>query len=148
MNQQDQEHLRLLAIFYYIAAGFHALIALLPLVFIVMGITTIGFGFSQNHGAEASLPGGLIILFGCLFMIFILGFAYIYYLAGKFLNQQKHWLYCMIIAALTATSFPLGTILGVFTIVVLCRDSVKAVFEANRTGGFANTDPQHAVLER
>ncbi|HAI12970.1 MAG TPA: hypothetical protein DCM28_14780 [Phycisphaerales bacterium] len=147
MNQQDKDHLRILAIFYYIAAGFYALLSLLPIVFIVMGVSAIGIGVSQNHGAEASIPGGLIILFGILFMVFILGFAYLYFLTGKFLNQQTHWIYCIIIAALTATSFPLGTILGVFTIVVLCRDSVKAVFEANRMGRHT-APPQHAVLER
>jgi hypothetical protein len=146
MNQQDKDQLQLLAVFYYIVAGFHAVLALLPVVFMVLGFTALGIGMSHNQGAEAALPAGFFILFGLLFMVFIGGFAYLYYLTGKFLSQQKHWVFCIVIAALTTTSFPIGTILGVFTFVVICRDGVKAAFEQKRTTGYDT--PQQQVLER
>ena len=50
-----------------------------------------------------------------------------------FLSQRRHYLYCMIIAALACTHTPLGTVLGIFTIFVLMRPSVKELFQAKGT---------------
>jgi hypothetical protein len=36
---------------------------------------------------------------------------------------------------------PLGTVLGVFTIIVLTRESVKAIFNGQNSPQFGNTPP-------
>jgi len=38
-------------------------------------------------------------------------------------------MFCLIVAGIICIFMPLGTILGVFTIIVLVRPSVKAMFE-------------------
>jgi hypothetical protein len=52
--------------------------------------------------------------------------------AGRSLAARKRYTFCIIVAAISCTFFPLGTALGVFTILVLSRPSVKALFENPR----------------
>ena len=49
-------------------------------------------------------------------------------LAGRFLSQHKHYMFCLVIAGLLCMITPFGTMLGVFTIIVLVRPSVKLLF--------------------
>lgn len=55
-------------------------------------------------------------------------FAVCVILAGRFIVRRKHYIFCLVIASLNCLFMPFGTILGVFTIVVLIRPSVKALF--------------------
>jgi hypothetical protein len=53
--------------------------------------------------------------------------------AGRSLARRKRYLFCLIVAGtMCVMCNPLGTVLGVFTIVVLLRPSVKELFGANR----------------
>jgi len=49
-------------------------------------------------------------------------------------------MFCLIVAGIICIFMPLGTILGVFTIIVLVRPSVKAMFE-----GQATVDPENLL---
>jgi len=46
-------------------------------------------------------------------------------LAAMFLRQRKHRVFTMVVAGLICLQFPFGTALGVFTFVVLMRESVR-----------------------
>eukprot|EP01031_Cornospumella_fuschlensis_P021810 gene21810-26738_t len=46
-------------------------------------------------------------------------------LSGRFLQTRKHRMFSMVTAGLNCLQMPLGTVLGVFTLVVLNRDSTK-----------------------
>lgn len=48
--------------------------------------------------------------------------------AGYKLNRASNWTFCIVVAGIECLWIPFGTILGVFTIVVLCRRSVKDRF--------------------
>lgn len=49
--------------------------------------------------------------------------------SGRFLAAKRNYTFSFIVAALICLNFPLGTLLGVFTIIVLVRPSVKAGYE-------------------
>ena len=53
------------------------------------------------------------------------------YLTGSSLKQRRRRTLCFVVACLMLPSFPLGTILGVFTIIVLRRPSVQELFARN-----------------
>lgn len=53
-------------------------------------------------------------------------------LAGRALAQRRRYTFCLVIAGVACMFMPFGTVLGVFTIIVLLRDSVKELFA---TGG-------------
>jgi hypothetical protein len=134
LTQQDAEHLRLLSIFYYIVAGLQGLFACFPIIHFVMGgALLVGGGVS---GKDDTVPlmamgGFFMVLAGALIL---LGWtlAGCVAFAGRSLSERKRYVFCIIVAALEAVMcMPLGTILGVFTIIVLMRPQVKAAFGAS-----------------
>ena len=50
-------------------------------------------------------------------------------IAGRSLAQRRRYLFCLVMAGIeAATCMPFGTVLGVFTIIVLMRPSVRGAF--------------------
>ncbi|CAM2010134.1 hypothetical protein [Acanthopleuribacter pedis] len=131
MNQ-DLEHLRLLTIFHYVAAILLAVFACFPLIHLFLGIFMISGGFNQPGQEAPPAAFGVIFIVGAAVFIFLgwIG-AFLIYLTGRYLGERKHYTFCLVVAALSGICLmPLGTILAVFTIVVLMRPSVKELFEA------------------
>ena len=123
MNE-DQNHLELLSIFHYVVGGIAALIGLFPILHLVLGLSMVtdGFGSSGNSGPPE--------LFGCFFVLGALlaigcglTYAACVILAGRYLKQTSHYTFCLVMAAIS-----FGTVLGVFTILVLMRPSVQERF--------------------
>jgi hypothetical protein len=136
MNQ-DLEHLRLLSIFHYVVGGLTALFACFPLIHLTVGLVMLFAPASLEHGQHGA-PNDPAILraMGLLFTIFAGGFilagwslAVCVFLAGGYLRRRRHYMFCLVIAALLCMMAPFGTVLGVFTIVVLLRPSVKLLFD-------------------
>jgi hypothetical protein len=129
MNQ-DQEHLRLLSIFHYIVGGIAALFSFFPVIHLILGILFLVA--PHRMGGSPLLPppflGWIFIIMGGGFMLVGWAFAVCVILAGRFIVRHKHYIFCLVIASLNCLFMPFGTILGVFTIVVLVRSSVKALF--------------------
>jgi hypothetical protein len=51
-------------------------------------------------------------------------------ISGAALLKRKWRMFSIVVAALNCLHMPLGTVLGAFTIIVLLRDSVREVYEA------------------
>src|SRR5207247_10914916 len=124
MNQ-DKEHLRLLAIFHYIVAGLAALFSFFPLLY-----TTIGaiFIFVARHGTPKSgedLPpeflGWIFVGLGAFLLLLVIAMAICILIAGRCLSRFKCYSFTLVIACVECLFIPFGTILGVFTIIVLAR---------------------------
>jgi hypothetical protein len=131
MNQ-DKEHLRLLAIFHYVVAGLAALFSFFPLLY-----TTIGtiFIFAARHGAakrSEELPpeflGWIFAVIGSALFLIGLAMAICILIAGRSLALRKRYSFAFVMACIECLFIPFGTILGVFTIVVLSRESVRRLF--------------------
>ena len=52
--------------------------------------------------------------------------------AGRMLARRRRYLFCLAMAGIECILMPFGTVLGVFTIIVLMRDSVREAFAANQ----------------
>jgi hypothetical protein len=131
MNQ-DKEHLQLLAIFHYVVAGLGALCSFFPLLY-----TTIGaiFIFTARHGTAKpgeELPpeflGWIFAVIGSVLFLIGLAMAICILIAGRSLAHCKRYSFALVMACIECVFIPFGTILGVFTIVVLSRESVRALF--------------------
>ena len=63
-------------------------------------------------------------------MLFLLGesFAACVIAAARFIRSRRRYWFIFAIACFQCAFFPFGTALGVFTIVVLSRPSVKQIF--------------------
>jgi hypothetical protein len=126
---KDTEHLRLLTIFYYVNAGLSALSAFFAMVFIAMGLVFATVTKSGNTGNPPPLfVGYALLIVGAALLLVGLAFSASLALVGRFLSQRRHRVFCLVIAALDCLSFPYGTVLGVFTFMVLMRPSVQALF--------------------
>lgn len=127
----DDEHLRLLAVFHSVLAVIAGLFALFPVVHLLVGLTVLAGGFGASDPKEA-LAGRMM---GCFFvgiagmwMLFGAALAAGLALAGGYLRQRRNYTFCLVVAGLACAFTPLGTVLGVFTLIVLLRDSVRAKF--------------------
>jgi hypothetical protein len=124
MNQ-DEEHLRLLSIFHYVVGGITALFACFPFLHLAMGIALVNGAFPVRPGEQGPPPFFGWLLIGIASALIALGWTF----AGRFLARRAHYTYCFVVAAIECLLMPLGTVLGVFTIIVLSRESVKALFQ-------------------
>ncbi len=125
---QDAEHLRLLSIFHYVVAGLAALFACLPTFHFVIGLAMIGGWGDMPADPEAELVGWFFVIFAAVFILSGWVFAVCLALAGRYLSQRRHYTYCLVMAGVACMFMPFGTVLGVFTIITLVRDSVQRLF--------------------
>lgn len=129
MVTKDQEHLQLLSIFHFVVAGMTALFALFPIFHLVIGLVIVSGALPETEGEEFPVfIGWILVLIASVFIVCGLTLAGLIALAGQALRRRRHYTFCLVIAALSCLIMPFGTVLGVFTIVVLMRDPVKSMF--------------------
>jgi hypothetical protein len=133
-SSDDEQHLRLLSMFHNVVGALTALFALFPLIHFTIGLF---FVLTPPHPTQGGPPPAF---FGWFFMIlggglFLLGecFAACVIAAGGFIRSRSRYWFVFVIACLQCAFFPFGTVLGVFTIVVLSRPSVKHLFDLSVT---------------
>jgi hypothetical protein len=135
---QDDQYIRLLSIFHYVVAGLAALFSLIPVVHLTLGIAMVSGAFKEPRDPfPFSIMGWFFIVFASCFILCGLAFSTCLALAGRYLSRRRHYYFCFVMAALACMFMPFGTVLGVFTIILLTRDSVKAQFQSWAT------DPNH-----
>jgi uncharacterized membrane protein YhaH (DUF805 family) len=140
---RDEEHLGWLSIFHYVVAGLAGLFALFPVFHLVIGLMIIHnpciFG---GHGqAPPPIFGWFFVVFAAVFITLGLVFAALVLTTGRFLARRKHYMFCLVMGCVECAFFPFGTVLGVFTILVLVRESVKQLFGANPPAPGASVTP-------
>jgi hypothetical protein len=132
---RDEEHLRILSILYYVFGGLGLFGGLFPLIYVAMGAVMVSGGMGPPGRGG---PGGppdlstvgyfLIVIFGVIsLLLFVLAGCALF--TGYNLSRKKRYMFCFVDACICCIQVPLGTILGVFTIVVLARPGVKDLFE-------------------
>lgn len=128
MNQ-DEDHLRLLSIFHYIVGGLTALFACIPLIHLVFGLLMV---FNpQFFGPKDQPPaflGWFFVIFSSAFIFGGWALAALIAGAGRCLQRRRHYTFCFVMACVACLLMPFGTVLGIFTLLVLIRPTVKALF--------------------
>jgi hypothetical protein len=131
MNQ-DTEHLRLLSIFHYIVAGLAALVSCFPLLYTTVGAIFIVVARDGTpkpaEGTPPEFIGWLLAVIGSFLFLLGIAIAICILIAGRSLAKHTHYWFAFAMACIECLFIPFGTILGVFTILVLSRESVKTLF--------------------
>lgn len=133
MSNEDSQHLRLLAIFHYVLGGLGALFSLFPLIHVAVGIAMLlsGSSFSDKTGSPPPpFVGWLFIILGGFFVLLGLAASICIALSGRFISLRRRYLFSFVVACVECMFVPFGTILGIFTIVVLSRPSVKQGYQS------------------
>jgi hypothetical protein len=132
---QNEDQLQLVAIFHYVVAGMAALFSLFPVFHLIIGLIFIlapeQFGKGQPPPA---FMGWFFVGFALLFITLGLTFAGFVLATGRFLAKRKHYLFCLVMAAVECIFMPFGAILGVFTLIILMREPVKQLFGQSHSG--------------
>ncbi|MCD0279117.1 hypothetical protein JWH04_09205 [Xanthomonas melonis] len=131
---EDLQQLKLLSIFHYVLAGITGLFSLFPLIHLFMGLAIVT-GHLPMENTNPDAPPLDARWFGWFFVVFAAGFiccgltlaGFMAY-AGRCIAQRRRHLLCLIVAGISCSFMPFGTVLGVFTLVVLLRPQVKALF--------------------
>lgn len=143
LSEQKRSYLEVLAIAHYVYA---ALIGLIGLVMLLM--TSVGlFGLAQSSSLSGELPfGGFGLPVVALVFVLVFGYALVNFLIGRWLVERRRWKAIVVLSVLNALNVPVGTLLGVFTVVVLVADDVRTVFERGAAAP-AVAPPAAAVRE-
>ncbi len=128
----DDRNIDLLAIFHYVVGGLTALFSCLFLLHVAMGIAML-CGTFDGKDAPPKVFAWLFILFPSIFILIGWTLAGFIIAAGRKLKRRVAWTFCLVVAGIECVLMPFGTVLGVFTIMVLMKDSVKQMFTANNT---------------
>ena len=129
----DGSHLDLLSIFHFVGAGL-AVIALLLLVahYAFFHAIMENPQFWENH-KQTPPPPEILAIFKWFYVIFCLWFitsAVLNVISGICLRTRKNRTFSFVVAAIDCLHIPLGTILGIFTIIILSRESVRELYDA------------------
>jgi hypothetical protein len=128
----DEEHLRMLSVSYLVSAGVCAFFSLFGLLYAFMGVmmsTTLSH-MPAKPGQEPppAFVGWIFIGFGLAFLLVGTAMAAAKFRTAWCIKHRKWRTFCMVIAGLGCLEFPYGTALGIFTFIVLGRDSVVQLF--------------------
>ena len=131
---QDEQHLDLLAIFHFIVGGLMALFPCFGFIHVGIGIAMLCGAFEGGNEAPPRAFGWLLVVFPGMIIVAAWTLAGFVIAAGRKLKQRRAYTFCLVMAAIECIFMPLGTVLGVFTILVLMRESVKEMFAVNQQG--------------
>ena len=131
-RQVDANHLRLLSIFHFIGSGLGAVGILFLLGHYALFSTIFSNPKMWENQKQSPPPPELFVMlkwmylvFGCWFLTSVI----LNLLSGLFILRRKHRVFSLVVAAINCLHLPLGTVLGVFTIIVLLRQSVVELYE-------------------
>jgi hypothetical protein len=134
-RKRDIEHIRLLAILHFVFGG----LAMLGILFLLIHYFILHTVFASPElwkSQPNSTPPpkeffevfvwlyvfmGFLLVIGCLLNL----------LSGLFLLKRRHRVFSLVIAGLNCLQIPFGTALGILTILVLLRDSVRELYDGS-----------------
>ena len=129
----DAGHLQTLAVFHFVGVGLAVLgILLLCVHYAVFHTIFTDPKFWQGQ-IQPALPPELFSMLKWFYVIGGLWFVasgILNFISAFCLLARKHRIFSLVVAGINCLHIPLGTILGVFTIIVLVRDSVRELYEA------------------
>jgi hypothetical protein len=135
VRQQDRQYLNLLVIFHFVLAGLTFFFGLCPLFGIAAGVFMLSGAMPMPPAGPGAGPAPstewiawMVIAEYSIFAIMLYGSGIMACLVGTFLRRRQRWTFCLVGSGILCLFVPLGTVLGIFTIIVLARESVKDVF--------------------
>jgi hypothetical protein len=130
--KRDLEHLKLLAVFHFVLAGMTALGHALFIFYIVFGVMILNGSLPGARpgtpGAPPAFLGWFMVGFGSVMVLWGWSLALALGIAGFCLMRRKARTFCCVVAGYSCLHVPFGTALGVCSLLVLLRQTVKDLF--------------------
>ena len=127
----NERQMSLLVTFHYVVGGVGALFACLPLLHLLFGIAMLTgiFPGGQEENAPPVFVGIMFAVIGGFFFLFGQAVSWCIIYSGFQLKKKRKYLFSFIIACVMCIFIPFGTILGIFTIIVLSKEPVKMMYD-------------------
>lgn len=133
MDNKISEQLNLLATFHYIVGGIGVFMACLPLIHLTIGIAMLNGTLPMNNNKSEIAPnfvGVIFIVMGGVFFVIGQCVALLTIYSGKQIKKRKKHTLSFVLGCVLCMFMPFGTILGVFTIILLSKQEVKEMYGA------------------
>ncbi|WP_395735680.1 hypothetical protein [Prosthecobacter sp.] len=126
---KDAEHLRTLAICHYVSAG----LSIVGLAFLFFHYSMMNMFFGNPRiweKSQAPMPFNPAEFFQAFkwfylaFGVFSLVSGILTLISGRFIHRRVNRTFSIVIAGLNCLHMPFGTLLGIFTLILLTKDSV------------------------
>ncbi len=148
VSAPDLSSLKVLSVLHYVWGGLTILLSCLAIIYIVLGVMMLSgtpvmrnafptTGPATYQGPPPEMLGYLFAGMGSCGLLFGWTYGILTIIAGRRIDQRRSRVFSLVMAGISCISFPFGTALGVFTIIVLSRDSVKALYAARQAGTLA-----------
>jgi len=132
--RRDAEHLKLLSIFHFILAA----LGLIGIAFLALHFTFMRAIFmnpemwkNEKSGPPPEMFINLMMFAYAFGLVVILTSGVLNLLSGLFIRKRRRRMFSIIIGGLNCLHVPFGTLLGVFTILILSRESVRKTYEVS-----------------
>jgi hypothetical protein len=127
-----RQHLDLVGLFYILYGGMT--LAVGALVFVIFGLGGIGMGLAGAGGGDEELliMSGIYGMAAVFTGLIVAVFGLPYVIVGFGMRRRKPWsrVAGLVLGALALMNLPLGTLLGVYGIVKLVDDDVRALLDS------------------
>jgi len=131
-RKTDAEHLKLLAVFHFVVAG----LALLGIGFLLLHYMVMSSVMSNPRVWEGQKSGPspqeffrvMKWFYVVLSALLVFGSA-ANLLSGLWIRARRNRMFSMVVGGINCIQIPFGTVLGIFTLAVLMRDSVRELYE-------------------
>lgn len=138
-NDSDQQHLMLLRVLHYVFAGMQCLYGLVMLLQLFIfnsmystmtssAIEDLNTGPHPLDIAPHSPPFAAISMLIIVILALTVAMIICNLMTAHSLAVRRNYMFCLVVSGINCIVFPIGTALGVFTMVVLMRPSVKELF--------------------
>lgn len=129
MSAEKSKYLEILSIAHYVVGALAFLFGCFPILHLVFGFAflTDGLG-SRGNSAAPAMIGCAFISMALLFIATAWTYGYFMIVAGKSLVARERHMLCLVMAGVSCMFAPIGTVLGIFTLIVLLDEQVKAEF--------------------
>lgn len=128
----DNDAVRTLSWLYYVYAAFEAIVGLICFVMLLQASAALSRATSRVP-VERGLPrmpnlsGVFDSMLIYVTLVVVIG-VIVHILCGWYLRRRIKYVFCVAVAVVTCLSFPVGTLLGASSLLVLMRPGVKASF--------------------
>lgn len=132
LTPQDESNLNVLGILFFVYAGLVGIGALALSAFAVLPALLISSAAAGAKGTPGAPPpilfGGIFAAIFGLIALFLAVKCVVMILAGRALSRRQHYVLVMIGACASLLNLPIGTALGICTILLLQKPAVKVAF--------------------
>ena len=126
----DEEHLKLLRIGYFVSAAMTGFVSLFGLLYAFIGFFVLASNPALAGPDSPAFVGWVMGVLGLCFGVGAVALTAAKIYTGQCLKQRRARIFCLVTAAITTLGIPEGSLLGIWTFMVLNRPSVSRMFDA------------------